>query len=407
MNHRRIIIGALSARQYPERRRRCRETWFDDAALFPELEPLFLIGAEGEVRQPTLIDDLLLLPCPNDYQSLPQRTRWFCQWAIEARDFDYLFKCDDDTFLCIERLLAFDTWGRDYIGAEWRPGVDYASGGAGYLLSRRAAEIVAKKLDASTGAEDKLVGDVLRAAGIGLAIDNRFVPYGNATLRPTRGNDLITAHAMSGDLARQSHRETSCRWPFRIVMPVTQDGTDAWRASLALLDRCWPGHPEVDLLTGSSPATMAGVRKIQLGDEAALSWTGRLREYLERYHRDQFLLLLTDDKGLAAPCETGPFRSAVETMARTPEINVVYLGWHPAAPKRQLGHLLVLPKQENCVSTQAAIWRRDRLLRLLQVCGDADVATFEKQASDWTFDFGALDELFCQVDLREPLSSST
>ncbi len=124
----------------------------------------------------------------------------------------YLFKCDDDTYISLPRLMAFDPAGRDYIGAEWRPGVGYASGGAGYFLSGRAAAIVAERLESyPTGAEDLLVGQVLRAAGIELSIDPRFVPFGSSDRRPRVDNDLITLHAAPEELILAAHEESGVK----------------------------------------------------------------------------------------------------------------------------------------------------------------------------------------------------
>jgi hypothetical protein len=86
--------------------------------------------------------------------------------------------------------------------------VGYGSGGAGYFLSRKAAGLVARELEQATGAEDLLVGEVLRAAGIRLSIDPRFVPFGSAEKRPRRDNDLITLHGVDADLFLASHAET-------------------------------------------------------------------------------------------------------------------------------------------------------------------------------------------------------
>jgi hypothetical protein len=95
------------------------------------------------------------------------------------------------------------------VGAEWRPGVGYASGGAGYFLSRKAAAIVAERLASyPTGAEDLLVGRVLHSAGIEFSIDPRFVPFGSPDHRPRADNDLITLHAASEELILKSHEET-------------------------------------------------------------------------------------------------------------------------------------------------------------------------------------------------------
>jgi len=227
----RILIGALSAWKYPERRRRCLATWMRDADVLG-VQSVFLLGCPAAVVPEQIGPHALALPCPDDYASLPQRTLWFCRWALGAWSteqgagsnadtlcsvlpapcpppWDYLFKCDDDTYISMPRLLAFDPAGRDYIGAEWRPGVGYASGGAGYFLSRKAAVIVAERLEPyPTGAEDLLVGQVLRAAGIELSIDSRFVPFGSLERCPRADNDLITLHAAPEEVVLATHEET-------------------------------------------------------------------------------------------------------------------------------------------------------------------------------------------------------
>jgi hypothetical protein len=203
----RIIVGALSGLLYEDRRLRCRRTWFLDARR-AGLLPVFLLGAHGEVAQPCLLDDRLLLPCPDAYDTLPQRTRWFCRWALAQTEWEYLFKCDDDTYVAMDRLAAYDQAGRDYIGAEWSAGVNYGSGGAGYFLSRKAAEIVAERLTMETGPEDLLVGQVLHEAGISLSVEPRFVPFSHGGRRPRAHNDLITGHAFSAELFLESHAET-------------------------------------------------------------------------------------------------------------------------------------------------------------------------------------------------------
>ena len=210
----RILIGALSAWKYSARRERCLATWMDDGDR-AGVESVFLVGCPAIEKPQRLGPHYLALPCPDDYASLPQRTLWFCRWAagVEsgeqgAGSWDYLFKCDDDTYVSIPRLLVYDLAGRDYIGAEWRPGVDYGSGGGGYFLSRRAAAIVAEKLTQATGAEDLLVGQVLRQAGIRLAVESRLVPFGSMQHRPKKGNDLITLHGVEAEAFLAAHAET-------------------------------------------------------------------------------------------------------------------------------------------------------------------------------------------------------
>jgi hypothetical protein len=189
---RKIIIGILHGIQYPDRLALCRETWVKDAKELG-IDVLFLVGTLGtamEVQEPKREGDLLLLPVPNGYRFLPCRIRAFCQWAIALPDWDYLFKCDDDTFVAADRL-ATEPWDGDYIGTAWDNSDGCASGGAGYLLSRQSATIVAEKMVAKIGLENQLVGQVLKQAGIILKIDSRFSA---ACKRPDKDNNLITAH---------------------------------------------------------------------------------------------------------------------------------------------------------------------------------------------------------------------
>ncbi len=230
----RILIGALSAWKYADRRERCLKTWIADAES-SGVQVYFLL-TRPELSRPEVIGPhQLAVPGREGYNHLTQATRAFCQWAVgseageKARNgereppesslspfhpfspsppqWDYLFKCDDDTFVSIPRLLSYDFQGRDYLGAEWRPGVGYGSGGAGYFLSRRAAEIVAERLTATSGSEDLEVGRVLRQAGVKFSIEPRFVPWGTLNHRPKKGNDLITVHACAAAFS-PAHAET-------------------------------------------------------------------------------------------------------------------------------------------------------------------------------------------------------
>lgn len=217
----RIMIGALSCWQYKERRERCAQTWMQDGDTLGGTSPcepshhqhtiarsVFLIGSP-EIKAPELAGRYLLLPGPSDYSSLPQRVRAFCQWAISRDDWDYLFKCDDDTYVAMSRLVRYPLTA-DYIGAEWTPGARYASGGAGYFLSRKAAEVVACHLTRKEGPEDVYVRDALASQGIPFTQDQRFVALGNEKLRPRADNDLITLHgvpSVPAGLFYKSHQE--------------------------------------------------------------------------------------------------------------------------------------------------------------------------------------------------------
>lgn|GEM_PF-425965 len=189
----RILIGVLSCQAYSERRQRCLRSWIHEA-LDAGIDVVFLLGGSKTAAKREGLN--LLLPCPDDYDSLPMKVGLFLEWASKHAEFEYIFKCDDDTYLRPDRLLAFDCQGKDYIGAEWSPGVEYASGGAGYWVSRKSVAVLAPVLRRyTTGAEDVLVGQILANAGIHLKKTDRFIPFGNEQLRPQSGNAIITSHA--------------------------------------------------------------------------------------------------------------------------------------------------------------------------------------------------------------------
>jgi hypothetical protein len=198
MQRSRILIGALACHAFAERREACLATWAN--AVPDNVDVVFLLG-NAETAVPQRNGNLLFCPCADDYPSLPQKTRWFCRWAVANCAFDYLFKCDDDTYIAMDRI-ANGAWSGDFIGHDLG---EFASGGAGYLLSRRAASVVAETLVETTGPEDVYTAHVLRRAGIRLSAEPRFFPWD--TSWPTPQNDLITGHHCKPERMLAIHRE--------------------------------------------------------------------------------------------------------------------------------------------------------------------------------------------------------
>ena len=203
MTHR-YLIGLLTCHAHRERDLLCLETWVPVARQLG-MRVVFLIGEGRFIHDPTLDGDYLRCPCPDDYRSLPQRTRCFFRWALTQPDWDSVLKADNDSLVIPGRLAALDMGDAEYRGCEpghqWR---GYGSGGGGYLLTRRAVEIVAERLNDKTGAEDQLVGRYLRRAGVKFHQDARFVPWGSNDRRPKPDNDLITAHKIPESLWRET-----------------------------------------------------------------------------------------------------------------------------------------------------------------------------------------------------------
>lgn len=196
----RITVGIVSAYDNEEKRDACRETWL--SKMPEEIDYVFLVGMP-HLSCWQMQMDAMCLPCPDDYPSLPQKTRLFCRWFVQNTKHEYLFKCDDDTYVRLDRLAAMPS-GLDYCGGRIDRDRPYLSGGAGYLLSRRAAKIVADRMVELTGAEDLLVGGHLRSAGIKPVFDPRF--SWNEAKAPTPENEVISTHYCSPERLHELHR---------------------------------------------------------------------------------------------------------------------------------------------------------------------------------------------------------
>src|SRR5271157_2354216 len=129
------------------------------------------------------------LDVPDDYANLPAKTKVICQWALK-RNHEHAFLCDSDTYVHVPRLLEAPR--HDYAGYQLE-GKCYASGGAGYWLSRKAMETVAACDPSKFQFEDEMVGTVLLEAGIIVHHDPRYALY--ADVLPD--NDIISRHLSS------------------------------------------------------------------------------------------------------------------------------------------------------------------------------------------------------------------
>ncbi len=212
--NRRVLIGILTCEKYKGRADGIRNSWLK--LLPPSYRALFIHGRPG---QPERIEgDCLFLDCPESYETLPQKTHAFLQYAVSHLPFDYVFKTDDDTYLDLERFISFDKQDADYIGqfreqpvAEigktWhygkctdkafevpyeRPFVCAWATGGGYFLSRRAAQIAAGKTlhtFADSLFEDMMVGEALTLDPDIRVLRSRFALMG--VINPLLPKDML------------------------------------------------------------------------------------------------------------------------------------------------------------------------------------------------------------------------
>lgn len=198
--YRRLVIGVLSAARYEHKRQAIRETWASQLPEFVDL--VFLMGNPG-LQAPERRGDELWLPCPDDYDHLPLKTQGLCQWAQQSFAFDRLLKCDDDTYMALDRLLETDKGDADFVGEPLHHAPEVPSGGAGYLLSPRAVAIVARDIQSHDFAEDVAVWSALKAHGIALTPTKRFSAY--PTPFPAIDNGQISAHYITPERMREIH----------------------------------------------------------------------------------------------------------------------------------------------------------------------------------------------------------
>lgn len=183
----RILVGVCSCAGAQKRRDTIRHTWMQHAE--PGIECRFFMGHRDAVQE----NDVISLWVNDNYDHLPEKVLAFFRYALENYDFEWLFKCDDDTWIDLARLAHLPDERYDLIGDPSLEVRGAPSGGAGYLLSRAMVEkIVAEKDIPSTGAEDLILGQLAVKLGARYLATDRLNL--NNTPYPMNDNDLVTAH---------------------------------------------------------------------------------------------------------------------------------------------------------------------------------------------------------------------
>lgn len=213
-----VLIGILSCHKRAFVSSVLRETWLD----YGRVDYRFFFGSDRigvphDPRRPAWaqddskkpLSDEVFLVVPDDLRQQPIKTRAMVSWAYN-RGYDFLFKCDDDTYVRVPRLLASGFEKYAYSGhvrttSIFGPGkeVVHAQGGAGYWIDRACMEILLRHDTTTNGAEDINVARVLLRQGISPVHDARYSPD-MATI-PTPENDQITAHNCGEEDLRTIH----------------------------------------------------------------------------------------------------------------------------------------------------------------------------------------------------------
>lgn len=116
----RLVILILSGPDNLERRDTIRKTWLADRGHDAMTRHLFVVGTQDILpeQRNTLqsekekFDDLLLLPRLQDsYGILTKKVLHALKGVHERYNFDFLLKCDDDSYILVHRILKeLDRW---------------------------------------------------------------------------------------------------------------------------------------------------------------------------------------------------------------------------------------------------------------------------------------------------------
>jgi len=163
-NDLKLIIGIATCEKHSERQDAVRNTWGKDPK---DIAVLFLIGREGQKSE--LNGDTLYLNCSDTYADLWEKTIAFLQYCERNFDYDYIYKCDDDTYVNISEIRNVPYNEHDYCGGpiheydeklvkrsyelhslpftkEMDETIKYTgswvNGGGGYFLSRKAVRVI-------------------------------------------------------------------------------------------------------------------------------------------------------------------------------------------------------------------------------------------------------------------------
>jgi hypothetical protein len=182
-----------------DRRQAARDTWLRSSV--EGVECVFFVGSSVTDGHES---DVVALDVDDGYAALPSKVVAFFRWALEHSDFEWLFKCDDDTYVCLERLQSLVPDSFDLVGDESVEARGAPSGGAGYLLSRRFVErLCADAQLPMTGAEDLIVGEAAARYG-SMSLASPLLSLGNDKF-PSRGNQMVSSHWCSPGRLRTIH----------------------------------------------------------------------------------------------------------------------------------------------------------------------------------------------------------
>jgi hypothetical protein len=171
-----ILIAILSCKKDQVWHQQARETWLVNCPVDYKFFLGKLAFAYDEVE----------LDAPDSSRHLYKKTQRMIQYAFE-NEYDFLFKCDIDTYVHVPRLLKSGFEKHEFSG------YNGAYGGSGYWLSRQAMKVLLESPSLDwCPTEDGWVYHSLGNRGIRPFQDKRY--HSLTSEGPAPENDLITSH---------------------------------------------------------------------------------------------------------------------------------------------------------------------------------------------------------------------
>jgi len=175
-----ILIAIASCHSLRHLQDSQRQTWIKD--IPKEVDLRYFLGNPNTEDADS---DEVFLDVGDGYDYCTAKTIEQSKWVLK-NGYDFVYKTDLDTLVVPKNLLANDFYLYDYVGGKNGPvslggngsestGI-FASGGAGYWLSRKSVEIVAslEHPDPPRPEEDVIVAQALKRKGIELHPDPRY-----------------------------------------------------------------------------------------------------------------------------------------------------------------------------------------------------------------------------------------
>lgn len=177
-----VLVSILTSSCTQARADSCIDTWVKDIK-----DPHEYIFYGDKLQSLNLSNTINCSPDSGESRPrLPEKTLKMLRSSLRY-DWDFLFKCDDDTYLHFDKLVKylknFDSSHSLYIGSKiFNHGIKYAQGGAGYILTRSSVIKCINSLEKFFSnpketkiAEDYSVGKALHVEGIELQECNELV----------------------------------------------------------------------------------------------------------------------------------------------------------------------------------------------------------------------------------------